>query len=345
MSKLSNRFIVGAAAIIAVVVVMLHALDVPNFMGATSLQRESLHIPGFTGLTICFLLLLRSRFSAPTAYKATLLFTILLAIFSEAVQLIGPRDADLVDLFRDALGMVIGLAIAVSFDQTARSVLTKRQFRLLLITGVTAALMSIAPIINERYVGYRREAAMPILISFDHSWETSFFGAYGGANIRTISAPTEWPIAKGSVLKISFASTRYSGIQIDPHPDWSGYDSFSFWVASIDGQEHEIGFRIHDQKHNSNEEDRFNRRLLVGPTPTRFKVTMTEIAEEIEGREFDFSRIAAVMLFKANASGDETIIVDQFRLHEERLVTERKMPNSLIAKEYQSRRVSEAIHR
>ena len=176
-------------------------------------------------------------------------------------------------------------------------------------------ILSVAPLAYERYEHSRRAAAMPFLISFDNSWERSFFDAYGGAEVEIVQTPIGWPNSRSNALQISFSSTLYSGIEISPHPDWSEYGSFSFWAASADGQEHQVNIRIHDKWHNWREDDRFNRRVLVGPIPTQYEVTLKEVAASTVAREFDFSQVARIIMYKAHASGNEKIIVDDIRLH------------------------------
>jgi len=302
------------AVAIGATVIALHLVEFPMTSQAARHLIDALHAPGFGLVAVGAMLLFRQRNDPGAAYIAAIITTFLLGVAAEALQIFSPRNADLQDLGWNALGIAGCLAIAACLDPKVRSRLARPHFAVLLIVGTIALAIALKPVVQNAYVLGARAMALPVLVSFDHRWETGLYRPLDSTQLSTVTPPDDWPVQNLRVMAMDLSAIRYSGIVIDPYPDWTGYDSISFLAASTDGKEHKMTIRIHDAEHNHHYKDRFNKAFRIGPKEVRFKIPLVEVRDSVENRRFDLSRIAGIVVFKVDATGDERILIDDFRL-------------------------------
>ncbi len=303
------------AASISVIAIVLHLVDIPATSLAGRSLVDALHAPGFGLIAVSAVLLFRMTAGPRTAYVRALLLALALAVISEAAQYVGPRDADVADLLWDLLGICGFLAVAASVDEQCRRELSLAAFTLLLSLGIVASLWALQAVVSNGSVLIARATSMPVLATFDDSWELGIYRPLGEAELSTKIPPEEWPIRSGTIMAIDLALSRYSGIIIDPYPDWSEYQSISFVAASADGEVHEIWIRVHDAEHNSHWEDRYNKKLQIRPSVARYEIELSDLRSSIEYREFEVSRVANIVLYKVDSIGHERILIDDIRLN------------------------------
>ena len=302
------------AVAISATVVVLHLVEFAVTSQAARNLIDALHAPGFGLVAVGAMLLFRQRSDPGAAYIAAIITTFLLGVAAEALQIFSPRNADLQDLGWNALGIAGCLAIAACFDQRVRSRLTRPRFAVLLIIGTIALAIALKPAVQNVFVLSARAMTLPVLVSFDHRWEAGLYQPLESTQLSTIAPPDEWPVRNRRVMAMDLSAISYSGIVIDPYPDWTGYDSISFLAASTDGKEHKITIRIHDVEHNHQYDDRFSKALRIGPKATRYEIPLIEVHDSVKNRRFDLSKIARIIVYKADATGDERILIDDFRL-------------------------------
>ena len=317
-SAIRVRFVTKTWSLLAVlamsgIVVILHIIELPAVSSAGQRLVDATHAPGFGLAALVALLFFRQRARPLIAYMMTLSFVFVLALGSEAVQVFGPRNADLTDFGRGMLGAVGFLALVASSDPKLLPVLGRGKWAVL-VAGVAATVTAVAPLAQSVRVLNARSSAMPVIASFDETWEQSIYKALGPATLTTRPGPRDWPAGEGNVLAAELAPVQYSGLSIEPYPDWSGYEVLTFLAASADGKAHAMTIRIHDATHNWEHEDRFNTRITVEPEPRRYEISLTNIQSAVSAREFDLNRVADITLFKVNAEEGDRILVDDFRL-------------------------------
>ena len=105
-----------AVIALSVVVVVLHIVELPAVSAAARRLVDATHAPGFGLVALVALLFFRQRAKPLIAYLSALGFVFVLALGSEAVQIIGPRNADLADFGRGMLGAIGFLALVASSD-------------------------------------------------------------------------------------------------------------------------------------------------------------------------------------------------------------------------------------
>ena len=302
-----------AVAICAIAIAM-HLVEFPVTSMAARELVNALHAPGFGVVAVSMLILFRQANGPQLAYSWAFALSILLALAAEAAQIIGPRGTSVGDLGWDLVGISGFLALAACVDSRARRNLSTSGLALLLVVGVTATGAAVGPVAQDARVLISRARAMPVIASFDHSWEAGIYRSSAPTQLSIVEPPAEWPIQDGKIIAVDLAPIRYSGVTIDAFPNWSGFNSLSFLAASTDGKTHELVIRIHDAEHNQEYGDRFNRNFTIGPNAVRYRITLEDIRHGVSAREFDVSRVAGIVVFKVDATGNERLLFDDFRL-------------------------------
>ena len=282
---------------------------------------ESLHAPGFAVISAAAFVYLRQSMPGLAAGCGTVVFAVLLALVSEALQLFVQRSPEWSDIAADMIGTAAGLttAVAVTAARSARTgALTKAG---LIAAGIALSVVALRPAVDKLRLLAARAAYFPVLADFDRDWQRAFVRAYNGS-VLTITAPgAKSPHRRGMALLVQPSPERYSGVAIDPRPDWSGYDAISFVAATADGLRHEVVFRVHDTAHNQQYDDRYNRVIEFGPTPTLHRIGLADIRNTGSGRQLDMRRIEGIAFFVSRPAGTERLLLDEIRLEKSAAAT------------------------
>ena len=116
---------VAAGLLLSVGVLLSHRF-LPNQASDLSIEGiRSLHGPGFGVVAILVLMFVRNGNHRAVAYLKAAPFATVLAGFSEAAQIPGPRNPQFRDLLIDALGIVAFLGPVALFDRSFRDALGK----------------------------------------------------------------------------------------------------------------------------------------------------------------------------------------------------------------------------
>jgi len=305
---------IAVAVVACAIVVVLHLVEIPVSSQAAGTLIENLHAPGFGIVAVGAMLLFRRAVSHGTAFLIAGVYSLALALASEAAQYFSSRDADIIDFGWDLLGIGGFLALAACANLSSIRRAGKVRHATLLIIGLLATSSALAPVGHSSWILAARALALPVVAEFDHSWEANIYRPLNTTRISTIKPPPNWPVQNGRVLAIDFAPIRYSGVVIDPYPDWTEFESISFLAASADGKEHELNIRIHDISHNQQWDDRYNDKMTIGPDVVRYEISLEDIRNSIAHRPFDMSRIMGIVLFKVDATNGERLLIDDFRL-------------------------------
>ena len=305
--------LLGALAVI----VAAHLFEPHYFSRTAKAFIKSLHAPGFAvvsavlafGLNRCGLGFKSYLYAAAGAFAA--------GVISELAQLSGPRHAGIDDLLKDLVGICAGLGLTATFDARIRASLGAVRFGLLLlITGVsvTAALRESASI---AYALASRNAALPVLLTFDQPWEYHLYQEAGRPTVTLVDLPPDWPADIGSSVLRTQATGRYNTfLHLRPYPDWRDHDRFSFVAASGDAASYELTVTIRDIRPTAGSpRNSFRSRITVTPNARRYSFRLEDIAAEAQARPFDFAHVDIVILSLASETRTATILLDDFRLH------------------------------
>ena len=308
----SVRSIIGAASGVTIVL-LLHLLDLglPTYLSRGFVN--AMHTPAFGVLAIGLLLVFRQQHETRKAFWLAAITAAGVGVLAELLQLISPRDADLLDLGRDLVGIAAGLGAAAMLLHAARirdSSGKKFLWRLLAIVPVAIAVLPAAWIM---YASVARSISMPRLLGFEQHWERQIYSTPAQTPLTLAAAPDNWP-QTGRVGRLLLDLSAGVALTLQPHRNWNGYTTFSFLAGAADSRTHRMYLRVHDSQHNNQFDDRFNYSFIVTPLPQRYRIPMADIRDAPATRQLDIASIAEVMLFIYEPQEAGVVLVDDFRL-------------------------------
>ncbi|MEE9553433.1 MAG: VanZ family protein [candidate division Zixibacteria bacterium] len=305
---------------------LLIALDKLEIAGNTYLSREiqnAGHFP-FFGILSLLILGLLSQFLGKVIlnrlwfYFQAFALTLLIGALHEYSQIIGPRDADIRDLVRDAGGAVTFLALYMIYDKKMMTNWRKwnRKIKPIIIIGAVSLIVSM--IIPSALWGgaylYRNQN-FPTICGFESMWETKFLKTQD-ARLETILPPNKWKdVTDKNVGKLTFFVAEYPGFAIEePYPDWSRHKLLNFTVFSELDSSVQISMGIEDLRHNNDFNDRFNRTFTVDPGLNKISIPLSEIRKAPASRDMDMSDVRSIYLFAYKPNEEFMLYFDDFRL-------------------------------
>ncbi len=282
---------------------------------ATALIK-SFHAPGFALVSLAALWAFKRRGHGNSAYWYAGGMALAAGIIAEAAQIYGPRDANIGDLVKDAIGIVGALGTAVLLDSRAREVINKLWLAVIAIFSVTAVVAAFSNSVALGYALLARYQAMPALLTLEHDWESRLYPELRKGTASVVPRPANWPAPGGDfVLRAKPAGRWDVIIHLFPYPDWRGFNQFSFVAASADNQVHKVTVAIRDIRPGPGiKPNRYGRSIEVSPTPQRFTVSFTSIAGAANKRPFDFRRVDSVYILMSDKDRSAVLLLDDFRL-------------------------------
>lgn len=261
------------------------------------------HAPAFALLTLAVVTLgfrESSRRLIRTAAAVWLLATAAGGLIEVLQNLVG-RNGTWPDAVANSLGAAAGVLLANS-----RLRWNVRWIVPLVLLG--AASWAPSQILFDRAM---QPLEMPRLASFETSRETTRWTTKGAEidRVRSRSTHGDWS------LQIRAEAGEYPGVALQwPEPDWSAYGEFAFDVY-VDGDEPiSLAVKIHDDRHNYEPDDRFERLIPVSPGWNTVRIHLTEVRHAPASRELDLRRISFVQFFLVQPERPQTFYLDHLRL-------------------------------
>lgn len=306
--------LVGALLLIAGSTMSAHLISAYSLSILESSLLDSLHAPGFMAVAVLVLLIIRSNTQARRPYLLAALFCLVLAVSSEASQVVMARDADPADLVADILGIAAGLLLTGHyFGDLHRS--DSRTWARPASFAVTILLCSISsfPTLDALYAISAQRSAMPNLATFETRWEQRLYAGSLGRGLGIVTSPDNSFGPGQRTALVDIGSNRIPGLELFPFPDWRDFEYLSFTTGSATMEPQSGILRIHDFAHKNIYEDRFNYRFEVPVEPVTIRIPLTEIQSAPVGRKIDLGRVQA-MIFFSNTDGEARIYIDNIRL-------------------------------
>jgi VanZ family protein len=276
---------------------------------------HSLHGPGFVVVALLILAAFRRHHRGPANYLQAGIAAMAIGVFSEAVQIPGPRDAQVADLIVDGVGIIGGLGIVALFDRDIVTMLRKRRRLMLAVISTVALTASVASTLWYGYAIVEQSRAAPELLTFEHRWESAIFNKLNDQRPRLRPTPPGWP-GSGDAVGYAEESGRWGIlIRLYPYPDWRNYSTLSFVAASDSDISHDVMLSIQDIRPNKKDSsNRYSERFEVGPNPMRYEFSLEKVRGSAQAHPFDISRIESVRLSASNPGSQITLLIDDFRL-------------------------------
>jgi VanZ family protein len=217
------------------------------------------------------------------------------AVGSEALQLLVGRNASASDVLHDLYGITAALALHPMHEGIARR-------RLFLAAGLV--VLAAAPLAWNLAAYAQRNARFPTLFRYDSLLDLHFLERSGSS--RRLVVPAR--CADGS-LRVPLGPRRFAGILLhEPLPDWRGRDSLEIQLGAGDDEALLLTIRVHDEHHDWRYGDRFNEQVAVRPGRIEtIRIPMERIRRAPTGRQMDIARIAGVAIFRAEP-GPSTVL-------------------------------------
>lgn len=236
-------------------------------------------------------------------------FTLILGLLTEMIQVRFHRDPDMGDLIRDLLG---GCTAVFFFSPRRRDLpaIGLRSFKFVLIIAVVLEAWPLIRALSDAWIAARQ---FPLLCDFETPFEVDRWYA-------------EWPLSldKTTVrhgeksLQVQFTSEKYSTISLRHFPsDWSGYTGFHFSIFNGESDTLLLTCRINDYRHYSsaqNYNDRFNRRLRLPPGWNDFDIPVSDIIEAPAARNMEIQDIDLISFFSTGLTEPKMAYLDYIYL-------------------------------
>jgi len=291
-------------------VAMGHMFD---FFASTAAMRElrnSLHAPAFALLAAALFFILKSSTDSFTALAGAAIGSILTAISGELLQAFGPGDASVADLIRDATGVSGSLLLILAVDDRLNFG-PRRFFRtVFFLGGLLLCGATVVPAATNAHAFVGRANSLPVLLSFDHDWEKIFYKAFAGARVARAPLTSDGNL----VALVTMGRAGYSGLDIEPFPNWTGYNALRFTASVVGDKTGQVTIRIHDANHNWHYTDRFRRTFEIDANSREFVIPLAEILTLDSGRRMRFDEIRSIIFFMVDTDGTEKLIIDDIRL-------------------------------
>jgi hypothetical protein len=218
----------GVWVLIAVVIVLIGAQQFLGWPGEGRLASgfsNAMHGPWFFVLTLVMIELGARALGWRRRWRTVfdvLGLAFVVAVGTEAVQILTARDAGWLDIGLDMLGAVAALAF-----WAARAGLCRRW------TGVAVAVMALTlsslPLLGALGVAAHQRNIAPTLVDFESPWWRVFTRT--NSAMALVEPPAAWRGTAAPVLKVTLADTVWPGLRLhEPLSDWSAYEKLQLQV-------------------------------------------------------------------------------------------------------------------
>lgn len=280
------------------------------------------HAPLFGVLSIAVLILTKAWFTRWRKPYSHFIFAGLttagLGFATEVVQYFTHRDASLLDMVYNLIGIASFLLFAATFDFGLRGLpilnrLSGRNIvRLFSLLILSTAFIAFAVMASAHA---HRKAQFPVILDFESLLDNSFIEA-SNASVDFVTAPEPWEGSNSSVVcKWTIQPGALSSLTVMyPSPVWSGYNFLQLEIFSSLTDTIRVSIRINDVLHNFEYEDRFNTVLEVKPGLNLISLPLSEIENAPSGRKMDMTSIANIILFTTIDQSARVLFIDNIRL-------------------------------
>ena len=253
-------------------------------------------------------------------YLVAFVVTVAVGALSEIAQIPGPRDADTLDIARDAAGAFCFLGLWMMGDKSLAPMW--QQWRCW-TRPAAVALIVVALIFSWRtalrwvVAFYQRDSSFPVLATFDLPFE-HLFRSTRNASVEATASPDGWTTGShsGNVGKVVFQPSTRSGFAINrvPH-DWSAYQSLQCSVYIDSSQSMQLVVQLEDSHFDGATDDRFTYVTVIESGTNDVMVPLHTPRTASGARLLDMRRVAKVYFLTQDTSRSVILYIDNIHLH------------------------------
>ena len=249
------------------------------------------------------------------SYAVAFLFTLGLSLLAEFLQIITPRDANIGDVFLNALGAALFLGAGLLWTNqefSERSGRWHKRLRLIfLVVSVIIVAFLAYPVVVLTIDEIQIKTSFPVIASFETEREMKRWNT--GNNELSLS---EEYVNEGKYsLRVALSPGRFSGISMTrPPSDWRGFDSFDFTVFNPSNKNLMLMLKIFDWDHKYKYNDRFNRLVRISPGKNSISIPLQEIESAPARRRMQMDKIGQISFFMRNLRQTQVLYFDNARL-------------------------------
>jgi VanZ family protein len=233
------------------------------------------------------------------------IFSLVLGLLTELIQVRFHRDPDLGDLTRD----LIGGFTAVIFFSPRRfdiSVIWLNIFKILLTVVLLLEAYPFIRSVTDEWIVRRQ---FPLLSDFETPFELGRWHHEKPLQIdKTIVRHGQ------KSMQVHLTTARYSTVSLRYFPaDWSGYTHFNFSIFNSGSDTLIMTCRINDFKHyalGQDYYDRYNRLLRLAPGWNDCSIPVTDIVQAPKARKMDIHAMDLICFFSMELSRPRVIYID-----------------------------------
>ena len=266
------------------------------------------HILLFTLTTIIILKDIKqfTRLSYSRQILIITIFSVVIGVATELIQVNFDRDPDVQDLIRDVLGALL----AVAFFSPARksaAVVFRRSFQSILVIITLIYVYPFLIALIDEAIAWKQ---FPVLSDFETPFEDSRWQDPAQVKIsRDLARNGE------ASLQVALSTRKYSGVSFNYFPNnWQSYRDFHFSVYNPDADTLRMECRVHDKWHNHNFSDRFNLTILVRNGWNDFTIPISDIESAPKERKMDLEEVEGFVIFTVQSPRNRTIFIDHLYL-------------------------------
>lgn len=256
--------------------------------------------------------LLIYSFSSVQKRKAIVQIVFLLAItigLGAAVEMLQyglSRSADLADIYRNLLGVMI----AIVFFLPTRNFVSGVWQLMLKIAVIVLVAIQLVPVAIALTDEQQARSSFPVLCDFETAFQLSRWESSAVIGIETIDYLTG-----NRAMSVHLTTAQFSGANLLYFPgEWGSYEWLEFNVFNPSTEPLAITCRIHDKKHTQMYPDRFNKSYAIAPGWNDITINLEEVRQAPNNRRMELSQISGLGIFSSSLLQPRKIFIDDLRL-------------------------------
>ncbi|KPP99954.1 succinyl-CoA synthetase subunit beta [Marinobacter sp. HL-58] len=227
----------------------------------------------------------------------------------ELLQYGASRDMDWRDVYRNLVGV---WAVLAFYPRTPNTGIPRLEIWSLRIIVVSMLILEAGQTARVAIQQYQVSQLLPALYDFSQPDPSSFWK--GPVEPVSDDAAGNRPDA----LRISFSTSRYSGVSLHNFPgDWRDYSQLVIVLYNPQDHPLPLTLRINDVAHDLGDNaynDRFNTRLVLSPGQNRFRLDLDRIRNAPAGRSMDMESVRRLGIFTSSMTEPKTAYLRVIRL-------------------------------